>query len=72
LLCHHVKDGYVLGNENAKKILDLNSLFIPNKFNISSGKIINDYLSNFSSLSNLYKRFITTNKFVDINSFKIV
>ncbi len=72
LLCHHVKDGYVLGNENAKKILDLNSLFIPNKFNISSGKTINDYLSNFSSLSNLYKRFITTNKFVDINSFKIV
>lgn len=63
-------DGYILGCENAKKILNLDTLFLPNRFNISNGEIIDDYLDNFNILNDMYKPFVTINKFVNVNLFR--
>ena len=62
----------IVGNKNAIKMINTNSIFIPKNFSIGDGTIGKKDLENFSFLIQIYTKFFTLGKFIDLNLLDVV
>ena len=64
---YQTQSGLNIGSKNALKMIDIDCVFIPKKFELGSGLIGDMFNKNLIFLANMYQQFFILDKFIDVN-----